>query len=97
MRQRDPCSSAADGAPRSGQWDLHVAPRYWASQGSEGMEGDGGGQGGATAGAGPGPGRGRGQGLGAWPGPGAGRGGPGAGPGHLLWVQSQAPSKAFSS
>lgn len=91
MRQRDPCSSAADGAPRSGQWDLHVAPRYWASQGSEGMEGDGGGQGGATAGAGPGPG-----GVAGARG-GAGRGGPGAGPGHLLWVQSQAPSKAFSS
>lgn len=83
MRQRDPCSSAADGAPRSGQRDLHVAARYWAPQGSEGMEGDGGGR--------AGPRRGRGQGMGvARPGPGSGGGaglgmrrgqGPGAWPG----------------
>lgn len=67
MRQRDPCSSAADGAPQSGQRDLHVAARYWASQGSEGMEGDGGGR--------AGPRRGRGQGMRvAWPGPGSGGG-----------------------
>lgn len=104
MRQRDPCSSAADGAPRSGQRDLHVAARYWAPQGSEGMEGDGGGRAGPRRGRGqgmgvarPGPGSGGGAGPGPGAGPGMGRGGPGAGPGHLLWVQSQAPSKAFSS
>ena len=45
MRQRDSCASAPDGSPWRGQLDLHVAARYWGSQGSEGMEGDGGGAG----------------------------------------------------